>query len=140
LEGLLEGERKLAALERAHIFVLPSYTEGLPNAMIEAMAVGLPVVVTRVGSIPDVVIDETNGLLVQPRDSAALATALRRLIASAELRQRLGQAAHATARTRFATEHAARALSSLIAEIAQHSIVSKSRAGKAKRNPQRNRK
>jgi len=73
IEGLLEGERRLAALEKAHIFVLPSHTEGLPNAMIEAMATGLPVVVTPVGSIPDVVVDGTNGLLVRPHDSAALA-------------------------------------------------------------------
>src|SRR5207248_6533482 len=76
IQGLLEGERRLAALEQAHIFVLPSHTEGLPNAMIEAMAAGLPVVVTPVGSIPDVVVDGTNGLLVRPRDSAALAAAL----------------------------------------------------------------
>src|SRR5207248_9675098 len=139
IQGLLEGERRLAALEQAHIFVLPSHTEGLPNAMIEAMAAGLPVVVTPVGSIPDVVVDGTNGLLVRPRDSAALAAALLSLLDSTELRRQLGQAAHTTARSRFETERAAQALSSVVEEIAQHATVSKPRAAVPDRHRDRHR-
>jgi glycosyltransferase involved in cell wall biosynthesis len=114
LKGLIEGEGKLAALAAADIFVLPSHTEGLPNAMIEAMAAGLPVVVTPVGSIPDVVVNGVNGILVPPRDSQALAAALRRLIESPQEREALGGHAHETAKARFGTERAARALVSLV--------------------------
>jgi len=117
LKGLLQGDSKLAALERADIFVLPSYTEGLPNAMIEAMAAGLPVVVTPVGSVPDVIIDGTNGVLAPPRDAAALAIGIRRLIESPKLRATLGWNANESATTRFGTERAADALSSLALEI-----------------------
>jgi glycosyltransferase involved in cell wall biosynthesis len=119
LVGLLAGQQKLAALQRADIFVLPSHTEGLPNAMIEAMAAGLPVIVTPVGSIPDVVTHEDNGLLVPPRNAPALAAALRYLIVSAERRQQLGHAAYASARSRFETERAALALSSQVDDIAR---------------------
>src|SRR5262249_32901701 len=110
LEGLVTGEAKSAALRAADIFVLPSHTEGLPNAMIEAMAAGLPVVVTPVGSVPDVVVDGHNGILVAPKDSARLADALRRLIDSPVVRESLGSAAHQTAKSRFTTEAAASAL------------------------------
>jgi glycosyltransferase involved in cell wall biosynthesis len=116
-EGLLEGPEKSAALESAHIFVLPSHTEGLPNAMVEAMASGLPPVVTPVGSVPDVIADLRNGILVPPRDPPALAAALRKLLLSRDLRQTLGQAAHETARSRFATERAVGQLSALITDV-----------------------
>jgi glycosyltransferase involved in cell wall biosynthesis len=121
LEGLLAGQRKLAAVEEADIFVLPSYTEGLPNAMIEAMAAGLPVVVTPVGSVPDVVTNDENGLLVPPRDAPALTAALRRLLDSPSLRAALGASAHRVASERFATEPAAETLSKLVEEIIEES-------------------
>jgi glycosyltransferase involved in cell wall biosynthesis len=114
LEGLLEGISKLDALERADVFVLPSHTEGLPNAMIEAMAAALPVVVTPVGGIPDVIVDGHNGVIVPSHDASRLASALQTLLLSAALRRLLGQRAHDTVRTRFETERAARALASLI--------------------------
>jgi glycosyltransferase involved in cell wall biosynthesis len=116
LVGLLEGPQKLAALERADIFVLPSHTEGLPNAMIEAMAAGLPVIVTPVGSVPDVVTHEDNGLIVPPRDASMVAAALRRLMESPALRSALGAKGHRSASTRFATEPAAATLSRLVEE------------------------
>lgn len=85
------------------VFVLPSYAnEGVPQAIMQAMATGLPVVSTPVGSIPEVVGDGRTGLLVAPRDVAALHAALQRLAGDAELRARLGAAALAQARERFA--------------------------------------
>jgi glycosyltransferase involved in cell wall biosynthesis len=106
-EGVLGPRAKEDALERADVLVLPSHTEGLPNAMLEGMAAALPVVVTPVGSIPDVVAHGVNGLVVRPRDAAALAGALRDVLRSPELRRRLGAAAHATATARFSPERAA---------------------------------
>jgi glycosyltransferase involved in cell wall biosynthesis len=77
--------------------VLPSHSEGLPNAVLEAMAAGLPAVATSVGGIPEIIVDGVTGLLVPPRSPAALAAAISRLAADPELRVRLGRAARETA-------------------------------------------
>jgi glycosyltransferase involved in cell wall biosynthesis len=74
------------------VFVLPSLTEGTPNAIIEAMAHAKPIIATAVGGVPDVVDDE-SGILVPPEDGEALAAAMVRLAADADLRRRMGLAA-----------------------------------------------
>ncbi len=74
------------------IFVMPSHREAYGVAAVEASASGKPVVATRVGGIPEVVIDGETGLLVPPHDPSALAAALRRLIEDTALRQRMGEA------------------------------------------------
>ncbi|MBC6464928.1 glycosyltransferase [Actinomadura alba] len=82
----------------AHQFaVLPSHQEGLPNAVLEAMAAGLPVITTTVGGIPEIVTDGVTGLLVPPRDPAALADMIERVAADPGLRLRLGTAARRAA-------------------------------------------
>ena len=78
-------------------FALSSTYEGLPIALIEAMAVGCPAVVTRVGGTPEVVTDGVHGFLVPPRDPAALAAGLTRLLGDRALRDGLGLAAAARA-------------------------------------------
>jgi glycosyltransferase involved in cell wall biosynthesis len=78
-------------------FALSSTYEGLPIALIEAMAVGCPAVVTRVGGTPEVVADGVHGFLVPPRDPAALAAGLTRLLGDRALRDGLGEAAAARA-------------------------------------------
>jgi len=78
-------------------FALSSTYEGLPIALIEAMAVGCPAVVTRVGGTPEVVTDGVHGFLVPPRDPAALAAGLTRLLGDRALRDGLGEAAAARA-------------------------------------------
>jgi glycosyltransferase involved in cell wall biosynthesis len=75
--------------------VLPSHHEGLPNAVLEAMAAGLPVVATAVGGVPEIVTDGVTGLLVPPRTPADLAAAIGRLAADPALRARLGAAGRA---------------------------------------------
>ena len=74
------------------VFVLPSLTEGTPNAIIEAMAHAKPIVATEVGGIPDVVTEEV-GVLVPPNDAKALGAAMARLAGDPGLRQRMGLAA-----------------------------------------------
>jgi glycosyltransferase involved in cell wall biosynthesis len=69
-----------AALRDLDIFVLPSISEACPNALLEAMTIGLPVVATRVGGIPALVEDGKTGLLVPPGDPLSLARAIIRLI------------------------------------------------------------
>lgn len=77
------------------VFVLSSTWEGLPLALLEAMTLGRPVVATAVDGVTDVVRDGQNGLLVPPGDAGALAAALGRVLADAELRARLGANARA---------------------------------------------
>jgi glycosyltransferase involved in cell wall biosynthesis len=80
-------------LAAADIGVHASHMEGFANAILEGMAAGLPVAATRVGGTPDAIIDGVTGLLVPPRDPAALAAAIERLAADSDLRRRMGAAA-----------------------------------------------
>lgn len=83
------------------IFILPSIKEGLPYALMQAMAAGLPVIASRVGGIPDIVTEGVDGLLVPPKDPTALETNLLKLISSLELGQKLGTAAQQKIATKF---------------------------------------
>lgn len=74
--GPVFGADKVRLLEGAHAMLLPSYSEGLPYALLESMAAGVPVIATPVGAIPDVMTDGTHGFLVAPRDGKAIAEAL----------------------------------------------------------------
>lgn len=92
LPGWVAGEAKARLLARAGIFLLPSRFEGVPMALLEAQAAGLPVVATRVGGIPQVVTDGFNGMLAEPDDVASLVTALKVLLADGGLARRMGEA------------------------------------------------
>lgn len=83
-------------LQQAWGFVLPSRWEGMPNALLEAMSCGLPCVATRVSGSEDIIVDGTNGLLVQPEQPEEMAQALRRIIEDSALAQRLAEEARAT--------------------------------------------
>jgi glycosyltransferase involved in cell wall biosynthesis len=86
------GAEKLAHFRAADMFVLPSHREGMPMALIEAMASALPIVATSVGGIPDMVANGVNGLLVAPGDAAQLAQALQIVAGDPGLRAAMGQA------------------------------------------------
>lgn len=95
--GLVAHGELAAMLCRTDLFVLPSLQEGLPLALLEAMAAGVPVIATAVGGIPTVVKHDQNGLLVNPGDADGLALAIGELAGSPERRRRLAQAARQTA-------------------------------------------
>ncbi len=86
-------EQRDAMLAKADVFVLPSYNEGLPMALLEAMSWGLPVITTPVGGIPEVVSNTQNGLLVAPGDIQQLSEAMQSLIKDEKFRLSLGSAA-----------------------------------------------
>ena len=69
------------------VLAVPSFTEGFPLVIVEAMLAGIPVVASAVGGIPEIVVDGDTGLLVPPHDAPALADALRRLLGDPDLRQ-----------------------------------------------------
>jgi glycosyltransferase involved in cell wall biosynthesis len=92
-------------LQALDVFCLPSYAnEGVPQALMQAMACGLPVVTTPVGSIEEIVADGTTGVLVPPEDQVRLREALERLLGDAQARGALGARAAAIARERFGEE------------------------------------
>jgi glycosyltransferase involved in cell wall biosynthesis len=86
---------------RAAVIACPSRREGFGVACLEAMAHGRPVVATRVGGLLDLVVDGETGIVVPPRDPAALRSALERLLADPDLRRKLGSAGRDRARTHF---------------------------------------
>lgn len=112
LLGPVVGDDKARLLREADGFVLPSLAEGLPMALLEAMASGLPVVVTKVGAMPEVVRNDQEGLLVPPGDAQALADALDRLASEPSARVRMGAAARLACEQRFGIERMVDALMS----------------------------
>jgi glycosyltransferase involved in cell wall biosynthesis len=93
LPGWVDPSAKVDLLARAACFVLPSYREGLPLALLEAMVVGAPIVATPVGGVPDVVQDGRHALLVPPTDVDALVLAIGRLLDEPRVAERLARAA-----------------------------------------------
>ncbi len=94
---LLPGFREdvMSLMKSADLFVMPSVTEGLGSAVLDAMAMGHAVVGTTAGGIPEAVVPEETGILVEPADPKALATAIVRLLKDRELRQQFGEAGRA---------------------------------------------
>lgn len=120
--GALPHPEVIEKYRRSHVFVLPCVVgedgdrDGTPTVLLEAMAMRLPVVSTRLSGIPELVEDGVNGLLVPPGDVAALADALARLLDDREARLRLGERGRETVETSFDTERNVRRL---LAEIAR---------------------
>jgi glycosyltransferase involved in cell wall biosynthesis len=116
--GWLDSTARDELLSAAHVFVLPSQDEGLPMALLEAMAYGLAPVTTDVGSIGEAVSDGVSGILVQPASPSQLAQALTTLVADESLRARLGTAARGRA-TDFGLERWYRRLAQLWTDMAR---------------------
>jgi glycosyltransferase involved in cell wall biosynthesis len=87
----LQGEALYARYEASDLFVMPSYTEGLPVVLFEAGLFRIPAITTPVGSIPDLIVDGRNGLLVPPGDRERIAAALVRLARDHDERERMGR-------------------------------------------------
>ncbi len=102
LTGMVERTTALAYLPHMDIFTVPSLHDGCPNAMLEAMLAGRAIVGTEVDAIGEILRDRINALVIPPGDSAALALALKQLIADPALRHQLGQEARTTVLTDLA--------------------------------------
>jgi glycosyltransferase involved in cell wall biosynthesis len=106
-------------LASCDIAVLPSRAEGLPNAVLEYMAAGLPTVVSRVGGNSELVEDGVTGLLVPPEDSAALSAALLKLLHDPNLARKLAQSGHVCTVRNFSFDRLVREVDALYSELLQ---------------------
>lgn len=104
LPGWVDAQMRDALLREADVFVLPSYYEGLPMSVLEAMAAGLPVVASKVGGIPEVIDHLVDGWLVTPGDVPAIRVALEVLLADSLLRETMGKAAQQRIERCFSSE------------------------------------
>lgn len=104
-------------LKKMDVFVLPSYSEGLPNALMEAMASGLACISSSVGGVKYLIKDGKNGMLINPGDQDRLARCVTRLADSAQLRQELGKNARATIEKSYSWQKIAKQYQSLLRSL-----------------------
>ena len=140
LDGLVDlvgpqtSDRVQDYLARAAVFALPSVVtqtgnaEGIPVALMEAMAAGVPVVSTAITGIPELVVDGQTGLLVPPRNAEALADAIERLLTDDALRRRLREAAFDKVRDEFEIERNATEIDRYLLRAIQHDRTASERA------------
>lgn len=102
--GWIEGERKQRYLDECEIFVLPSYFEGMPVSVLEAMASCCAVVASAVGGIPQMLEDGVDGILIRPKDSASLEEGLRRVLSQPLLGREMGNRARAAVEKDFSLD------------------------------------
>ena len=100
-EGWVGGKKKIELLNNADIFILPSYTEGLPISILEAMSYKLPVISTPVGGIPEVIEDGKNGILFTPGDKEALYQAIDKLYTDKIQRKSMGELSYSKVQSYF---------------------------------------
>ena len=99
--GTITGQEKYDYYLSSDIFILPSYAENLPNAVLEAMAAGLTVIVSDVGAIPEVIQDGVNGFIVKPGDVEAIADKIVKLAENQQLRSAMGKRNFDLAREKY---------------------------------------
>jgi len=120
----------------ADLFVLPSFTEGLPNVVLEASAAGVPVVATAVGGTPEIVVDGETGFLVPAGEPDVLTERIGRLLGDAGLRRRLGEAGRARMQAMFTFQSQAEAYRELFEELLNFDEPATLAAGSLLQQPQ----
>ena len=116
--GPVFGEDKIKLLAGADVMLLPSYSEGLPYALLESMAAGIPVIATPVGAIPDVMTGGIHGFLVPPRDGKAIAEAIVAMASDRERISWMSRACRKRVRAAYSIERLASELQVIYAELA----------------------
>jgi glycosyltransferase involved in cell wall biosynthesis len=117
--GWCNQKELLPILAQAHIFVNPSRHEGMPNAVLEAMACGLPVIATRIAGNEDLVKDGENGFLVATENVIELRKALRILLTNKQLRQKMGKTSRAIVESNFSWSYSGEKYLALLQKTAE---------------------
>ncbi len=117
LTGEATREDVTVYLNMGQIFILPSYLEGAPIAIIEAMRASLPIITTPVGGIPDMIEHGVNGLLISPGKPEEIAESILRLVDDPFLRRSLGKTAHEVFRKRYSTSSAIREIARIYKKL-----------------------
>lgn len=138
--GFVSGEAKTKCYREGGVFCFLSYTEGMPNAVLEALAMGLPVVSSNAGALADILRDGENGFVIPPLtgaaekkmfDPVAIANAIEKLTASPELHQRIAANNWRYARDRFAAPIVAKRLENIYGEVVlRNALASPNGSGK----------
>lgn len=102
--GWIGGKEKEEILKKCNIFILPTYFEGMPISLLEAMSYGCACIASEVGGIPKVMTHNQEGLLIKPKSKESLREALRLLFTEKDLQKRLGQAAAEKIKTEYSME------------------------------------
>ncbi len=117
LHPVATGSRKVEIFCDADIFIFPSYSEGMPIAVIEAMACGLPIIATRVGGVPEMVSDGVNGMLIDVGRPDQIADALQHLYDNPDMRHSMKMNSYKTAFEKFDIEKLVPRLVNIYSEV-----------------------
>jgi glycosyltransferase involved in cell wall biosynthesis len=104
IHGWVEAKTIKELMSNATAFILPSYYEGLPMSILEAMAASVPVIASNVGGIPDIIKDGENGMLIEPGDIKAMAEKIQRIVENREERIEISQKAKEMIMTNYSQQ------------------------------------
>jgi len=120
--GYVVGEEKDMLFKTSHVFCMPTYYEGFPNVVVEAMAVGLPVVTRAVGGLKDFFVNGTHGFMTESKDPHVFADYLERLFADREFYRSVSMNNYRYAQENFMASRAAARLQEIYKAVIQHSF------------------
>lgn len=115
-QGIVQGEEKAEMLSHADVFLMASYSEGMPFALLEAMAFGLPIVATPVGAIPDILSDPEHAYFVPVGRPSAIADRMLHLVRDSRSRRRMGEANYGYVRRSLSLAQTAKNIASVLEE------------------------
>jgi len=117
LGEIADQKQKQQILEMSDIFLLPSYSEGCPLSVLEAMAAGLPVIITPVGTLPEILKDGENGFFIDIGDSDGLRDKINYLAQKPSLRKRIGENNKALIRAKFGIDRTASEIAAVFEQV-----------------------
>lgn len=120
--GWIDNDKRREYLKTSDFYILPSYDEGMPMSVLEAMSYSLPVITTDVGGIPEMIQNEENGILVKPGDNEAIEKAIKKILENDNLRGKVSENAYKTILNKFNFEKYEEGLENLYKQIKQENI------------------
>ena len=120
--GWIDNKQKEEYLKSSDFYILPSYDEGMPMSVLEAMSYSLPVITTDVGGIPEIIQNEENGILIKPGDSKEIAKTIKQLLNDEKLRQKISKNAYKTIYNKFNLDNYINSLDKIYKKIKRKNI------------------